>query len=133
MSTFRQYLLKESYVALVVNSQTRAMLQDKFPPKYKDFIGHHITIKFGVPADTTLPSQQYDTTVVGYADDGKGIEALVVSVNGDTRRPDGRTYHITWSIDCSSGYKPVDSNKLIKNGYKEVTPIQITTQLELLK
>ena len=132
--SFSQYLLNEMYIALVLNDQTRAKLRDTFPPKYKEFIGHHVTLKFGVPKDTPLPKHQHTTEVVGYADDGEGIEALVVAVNGKTQRSDGSTYHITWSIDRSKGYKPVDSNKLLSKGYKKLdSAIDITTKVELLK
>jgi hypothetical protein len=42
-------------------------------------------------------------------------------------RPDGSVYHITWSLQ--NGYKPVDSNKVIKKyGYEYlVEPISIET------
>jgi hypothetical protein len=134
MFTFSQYLLNEMYIALVLDDQTRTKLRDTFPPKYKDFIGHHITLKFGVHKDTPLPRNQHSTEVVGYADDGKGIEALVVSLDGKTQRSDGSTYHITWSLDRSKGYKPVDSNKLLTGGFKKLdNPINITVKTELLK
>jgi hypothetical protein len=35
---------------------------------------------------------------VGEADDGAGVQALVVRIGGTTERPDGAIYHITWSL-----------------------------------
>lgn len=121
------------YIALVLDDQTRKTLKDVFPPKYRDFIGHHVTLKFGVSPDVSLPKQQ-NVEVIGYADDEQGLEALVVSVNGKTQRSDGSTYHITWSLDRSQGYKPVDSNKLVTKGYKKLDhPISVKQKVELLK
>jgi len=125
--------LFEMYTALVLDKKSRRELQKQFPPKYPDFIGHHVTLKFGVPKDTPKPSQPKTVQVVGRADDGKGVEALVVAVNGKTKRPDGSTYHVTWSIDKSAGRKPVDSNKILKNGFDKVEPIPIKISPELLQ
>lgn len=125
--------LFEMYTALVLDKKSRQELQKKFPPKYPDFIGHHITLKFGVPKDTKKPSQPKTIEVVGHKDDGKGVEALVVAVNGKTQRPDGSTYHITWSIDRSAGRKPVDSNKVLKGGFDKVEPTPIKISPEILK
>ena len=36
--------------------------------------------------------------MVGRADDGSSLECLVVELDGITDRPDGSTYHITWSL-----------------------------------
>ena len=125
--------LFEMYTALVLDKKSRRELAQRFPPKYPDFIGHHVTLKFGVPKDTPKPSQPKKTEVVGYVDDGKGVEALVVAVNGKTERPDGSTYHITWSIDRSAGRKPVDSNKVIKGGFDKIDPIPIKITPDVLK
>jgi hypothetical protein len=107
-------LLREAYTAYVLDEQSRAALAKQFPPKYPEFVGHHVTVQFGVPRDTAAPPAA-KIEVVGYADSGDGLEALVVSVNGSTTRPDGKVYHITWSLDRSK-YKPVDSNALVMRG-----------------
>ena len=120
----------ESYTAYVLDDASRELLAKRFPPKYPEFIGHHVTVQFGVPAETTPPAEA-DLKVVGYKDSGDGLEALVVSVNGSTDRPDGSVYHITWSLDRSK-YKPVDSNKLLAGAVKytliRTVPIQVTPQ-----
>ena len=122
------------YIAYVLDEPSRQLLAGKFPPQNPDWIGHHITWQFGVKRDPNLTTgviQPVD--VVGYCN-ADGIEALVVSIRGSTARPDGRTLHITWSIDRSKGIKPVDSNKVIsERGYVKLDPIAISTTLEFLK
>ena len=55
-----------------------------------------------------------DATIVGHADDGDSLEAMVVRIDGCTDRPDGSVFHITWSLDKSKGRKPRESNDLLK-------------------
>lgn len=117
----------EAYTAYVLDDTSRELLTKRFPPKYPDFIGHHVTVQFGVPADATPPPAA-SLKVVGYKDSGDGIEALVIAVNGSTTRPDGKVYHITWSLDRDK-YKPVDSNGLLAapNRYTLVKSIPLQT------
>ncbi len=124
--------LFEMYTAYVLDDKSRRELQKRFPPKYPEFLGHHTTVKFGVPVDTPKPHTA-DLSVIGYADDGEGLEALVVEVNGKSIRSDGSIYHITWSLDRSKGRKPVQSNKLVQAGFEKITPIPIKTTPEVLK
>ena len=127
-------ILTEGYIAFELDKKDRSHLLEKFPPKYSDVIGHHITYKFGVSSDTKLPKGSKNIEVVGYADDGDSIEALVVAVNGSTTRPDGKIYHITWSLDREKGRKPVHSNALIeKNGFTRIDPIKISAKPEFFK
>lgn len=115
------------YQAFEVSDQSRSHLASIFPPKFPEFIGHHITYKMGVKSDQPLPEAS-TFKVVGYACDPLGIEALVVEVDGTTVRPDGKTFHITWSLDRDAGFKPVKSNDLIASrGYEKISsPINIT-------
>ena len=126
-------ILREGYNAFVLDEQTRRKLAQTFPPKYPDFVGHHVTVQFGVPKDPSLPyGDVADIEVVGYAEDD-GIEALVVKVNGELKRPDGKPYHITWSLDRARGRKPVDSNAVIaQKGFTKVKPIVIPAVLKFL-
>jgi hypothetical protein len=126
-------LLHEGYNAYVLDEQSRNLLAKRFPPKYPEWIGHHVTVDFGVPKDPALPyGDVADIEVVGYAEDD-GIEAFVVAVNGEIKRPDGKTYHITWSLDRTKGRKPVDSNNVIAaRGFTKVTPIVAHATLQYL-
>ena len=120
----------KGYVSLVLDNKSKNMLKSIFPPKYPDFIGHHITVAFGVDESYIENiNQSNEVSVVGYADDGESLEALVVEVDGTHMRPDGKIYHITWSLDRSKGRKPVHSNDVIKDHkFNEVdNPISINT------
>ena len=83
-----------------------------FKPKYPDVIANHITHQYPASLEDYLPYIG-SFKVVGISDDGKGLEALVISLDGKTKRPDKEVYHITWSIDKGSGYKPSDSIAVI--------------------
>lgn len=120
------------YTGYKLTEKSRDMLKILFPPKYPEFVGHHITEKFGVKDPNQTPPTPNSVWVVGHADDGKGIEALLVSIDGSTKRPSGGLYHITWSLDRSKGYKPVDSNKIISNA-EPVSPRQIDVTAEFFR
>jgi len=121
------------YIAYVLTEASKNELLERFPPKYSKVVAHHVTIQFGVP-EGTEPPEMADLRVIGEADSGDGLQALVVSVNGSYRREDGSTYHITWSLEPDK-YKPVDSNKLVNNyekRWKVVLPVDIETVPEVL-
>jgi hypothetical protein len=120
------------YTAYVLTDEARAELEEKYPPAYPNFIGHHVTVDFGVPADAEIP-EPAEVKVIGSVDSGDGLQALVVSVNGERTRPDGGEYHITWSLDPEK-YSPKDSNELLKNTYRYTMSLSrmIETTPELL-
>lgn len=108
-----------AYEAYVLTNESREALAKVFPPKHPVFVGHHVTRRFGVPRTPNVPYGQQTTgwfEVIGYAEDD-GIEALVVSVMGREARPDGKRYHVTWSLDPAKGRKPVHSNDVIAKGF----------------
>jgi hypothetical protein len=90
----------------------RAVLLEQFPPVWPDIYAHHVTC--GWCEDVSLHDVETGH-IVGVVDDGKGLQALVVEINGTVHRPDGNLFHITWSLDKSRGRKPVDSNNVLKN------------------
>lgn len=119
------------YTAYVLSEESREELLEKYPPKYQKVIARHVTVKFGVP-EGTEPPEDADIKVVGYADSGDGIEALVVSVNGTTQRGNGKYFHVTWSLNPDT-HKPVDSNELIGyNNYTLVLPTFIDSLATVL-
>lgn len=121
---------RHGYLAFEVPMASRLALMKLFPPKYDDFIGHHITEQFGVPPST--PERTAKVKVVGYVEED-GLEALVVEVDGELHRPDGKTYHITWSLDYSKGKKPVMSNALIQQGFEVVPVYQFSAPLKFFQ
>ncbi len=101
-----------------------------FPPAYPVVIAHHVTLAYGVEADFPLPVETRGE-VVGIADHD-GVQALVVAISGTTDRPDGSTYHITWSLDRARGRKPVDSNRVIREyGFRTVPPVILALEPKL--
>lgn len=75
----------------------RELLLRRFPPKYEKVVADHVTLRVGATPDTPLPHKP-QAKVVGRADDSSSLECLVVELDGVTDRPDGSTYHITWSL-----------------------------------
>lgn len=74
----------------------RIELLEMFPPTYPKAIAHHVTLSSGL--DELSVPEATRGTIVGRIDDGAGVEALIVEIDGSTHRPDGGTYHITWSL-----------------------------------
>jgi hypothetical protein len=95
----------------LLHPEDRNRLLAVFLPAYPEVVAHHVTLRSGVPQDFPLPTET-EGYVVGAADDGAGVQALVVEIGGTTRRPDGSTYHITWSL--GSGRRPAESNDVIR-------------------
>ena len=89
----------------------RDRLLERFPPKYERAIAHHVTLQAGASEGTPLP-REVGAEVVGRADDGESLECLVVEIDGTTDRPDGSTYHITWSL--GPGRKAKESNDVLR-------------------
>jgi hypothetical protein len=100
----------------------RTRLLAQFPPTYPNVVADHVT--FAGPQGAVLPA--IDTVrVVGRADDGNGVQALVVEINGTTARPDGSTYHMTWSL--AEGRKAQESNDVLRSrGWQQVEPTPIS-------
>jgi hypothetical protein len=93
---------------LLDEAQRRALLA-RFAPAYPIVVAHHVTLKFG-DRDAVAPGE-VTAEVVGLADDGAGVQALVVAIEGSTARPDGGTFHITWSL--ADGREARESNAVI--------------------
>jgi hypothetical protein len=89
----------------------RERLLERFPPKYERAVADHVTLKSGASEDTPLP-REVSAEIVGRADDGESLECLVVAIDGTTDRPDGSTYHITWSL--GPGRKAKESNDVLR-------------------
>jgi hypothetical protein len=88
----------------------RDVLLRRFKPSYPRTVADHVTLKPFVAPDAALPGET-GGRIVGRSDDGRGVEALVVEIDGSARRPDGGTYHITWSL--AKGRRARESNDVI--------------------
>jgi hypothetical protein len=93
-----------------LDREQRHALIGRFPPKNAFTVADHVTLRAQVAADTALPPR-CRAEIVGRADDGKGVEAMVVAIDGSSERPDGGTYHITWSL--GPGRRAQESNDVI--------------------
>jgi hypothetical protein len=90
----------------------RELLLRRFPPKYEKVIADHVTLRVGATPDTRLPPTPV-AQVIGRADDGSSLECLVVELDGTTDRPDGSTFHITWSLGAHR--KARESNDVLRD------------------
>ena len=120
--------------AFVVAPVDRDKLAERFPPKFPELIGHHVTFRFGVRPDPDISyGAHVPVMLIGYSCNDDGLEAFTVSVNGSTHRPDGKIFHLTWSLDRSKGFKPVDSGALVQGKSHPIDPpIQLITTLQHL-
>ena len=100
-------------IGWAVDEGEREALLSRFPPRYPDAVAHHVTLQAKVARNTPVPPP-VTCEIVGEADDGAGVQALVVRIDGTTDRPDGSTFHITWSLDKGRGRRAVQSNDVIR-------------------
>lgn len=102
-------------------SEREQLLKDH-PPRYKQAVADHVTLEVG---GKELPGE-VKAAIVGRTDDEQGVEAMVVTIDGSVDRPDGSTFHITWSL--ADGRKARESNDVLKErGWSELDhPIPVT-------
>ena len=105
----------------------RDALLQRFPPRYDKVIADHVTLRTGARPSTPLPRKP-EARVVGRADDGNSLECLVVELDGTTDRPDGSTYHITWSL--GPGRTARESNDVLRDRGWEYLPAPIPVELD---
>ena len=107
------------YTGWLVDPAARDTLLARFPPRYPRVIAHHVTQTFG-DRDAQAP-EATTAEIVGEADDGLGVQALVVAIGGSPARLDGGTYHVTWSL--AEGRVAWESNAVIAaSGWTAVMP-----------
>ena len=100
----------DSVIGWKLDREQRKELLQQFPPKYRNVVADHVTLAAKARKDAPLP-QETEGEIVGRADDGRGVEAMVVAIGGTTHRPDGSTYHITWSLE--DGRRAKESNDVL--------------------
>lgn len=104
--------------------ESRNALLAVHPPRYPRVIADHVTLT--VSSSCPLPPPQSDVRIVGRSDDGKGVEAMVVAIDGSTRRPDGMVWHITWSLGETRTAR--ESNAIIADlGWTPLEPAEVET------
>lgn len=100
-----------SVIGWKLDRAQRENLLARFPPRYVEAVADHVTLEVNAQAKPLPPD--VDAAIVGRADDGEGVEAMVVALDGSTDRPDGSTFHITWSL--GDGRRAKESNHVIRN------------------
>jgi hypothetical protein len=104
-----------------LDTSSRATLLERHPPSYPRVVADHVTFKSGDEVrDSEIPDPVANAEIVGRADDGEGVEAYVVAIGGDPARPDGGTWHITWSL--GQGREARESNDVLARGWEAVDP-----------
>ena len=100
----------ESTIGWKLDRAQRRELVQQFPPKFRNLVADHVTLQSGAAEDAPLP-RETEGEIIGRADDGRGVEAMVVRIGGTADRPDGSTYHITWSLE--DGREAKESNDVL--------------------
>lgn len=107
-------------------SDERERLLERFPPQYDNVVADHVTLNAGAGPQTPLP-RQVAAEVIGRADDKRSLECLVVRIDDTCHRPDGSTYHITWSLGPAR--KAKESNDVLRDqGWEHIdkpVPIEL--------
>jgi hypothetical protein len=98
-------------IGWLLDQRDRETLLAHFTPAWPDMIAHHVTL--ASKSTDPLPIETAGQ-VVGQVNDGEGLQALVVAIGGTTDRPDGSTYHITWSLDKARGREAKQSNDVLR-------------------
>lgn len=115
--------MEERTIGWLLDEADRAALLARFPPAWPDVIAHHVTLQSAT--EQPLPTET-SGEIVGEVDDGKGLQALVIAISGTTDRPDGSTYHVTWSLDKARGREAGQSNEVLaERGWHAVDPIPV--------
>lgn len=115
-----------SVIGWSVDRQARRDLLERFPTAYAVPVADHVTLRNRATDDEDMPPP-VTCQIIGRADDGEGVEAMVVEIDGATDRPGGGTFHITWSLDRAKGRRAGESNDVIdKLGWTPFsTPIDV--------
>lgn len=85
------------YTAYLLTDESRRRLMARFPPSYALVKADHITHRHPSPDFADLHWADR-IEVIGVVDDKTGLQALLARIDGETDRPDGNYYHITWSL-----------------------------------
>jgi hypothetical protein len=116
-----------SVVGWKLDRGEREQLLRRFPPRYPDVIADHVTLQ--TEAENEPLPNSVRSAIVGRADDGDSLECMVVTIDGTTDRPDGSTFHITWSLDKLKGRQARESNDVLQERgwarFDEAMPIDL--------
>lgn len=110
-----------------LDREQRKELLQQFPPQFTNVIADHVTLKPRSSPNAPLPEETLGE-IVGRTSDNKGVEAMVVRIDGTTDRPGGGTYHITWSL--GDGRRAKESNDVLAAQGWEPIELPMPVKLE---
>ena len=115
-----------SVIGWLLAEDDRARLLQQFRPKFEKTVAHHVTLQTN--AEREPEPREVKAAIVGRTDDDEGVEAMVVAIDGSTDRPDGSTYHITWSLGPNRRAR--ESNDVLRErGWQELDhPIPVSLE-----
>jgi len=99
-------------VAADIPRDIRQSLLAQFKPIFSTVFVRTVTLAYGVTADYEVP-EEWCEFAVHARHLGLDHEALLVSVNGEKLRPDGRLFHITLSTE---NLPPVEAGNISPSG-----------------
>ena len=99
-----------SVIGWKLDRAEREALLERFPPRYDRPVADHVTLE--TEAEQKPLPAEVRAEIVGRADDGEGVEAMVAAIDGTPDRPDGSTFHITWSL--GPGRRAKESNDVLR-------------------
>ena len=115
-----------SVIGWKLDREQRSELLGRFPARYPQAVADHVTLQ--TEAEEEPLPDPVDAAIVGLTDDRRGVQAMVVTIDGSTDRPDGSTYHITWSL--SPGRRARESNDVLRDKgwerFDEPIPVKLT-------
>jgi hypothetical protein len=88
---------RRQVIGWLVPADEKARLLEQIAPRYERTVADHVTLRSGVGEDVQPPDAAA-ACIIGEANDGKGVQALVVEIDGSSIRPGGGRFHITWSL-----------------------------------
>jgi hypothetical protein len=109
-SAYEQASPGNSVLGWKLDRDQRKELLQQFPPRYGNVVADHVTLRPRTSSQAALPEETHGE-IVGRVDDGQGVEAMIVRIGGSSDRPDGSTYHITWSL--ADGRRAKESNEVL--------------------
>lgn len=88
----------QPYAAFILDQESQQQLTRAFAPKFPCVRANHITIAHDT-VDPAVLFKPKSIRVVGYACDNQGIEAVLVEIDGQQFKADGKPWHATISFD----------------------------------
>lgn len=113
-----------SAMGWIITEDDLQILKTTYPPRYAPLVAPHCTLKLGVSRGSRLPPSRKGV-IFGRIDNLDGVEVLLLRIDGETIRPDGAIFHITWSL--GPGRRPKDSHEAIRT----TTPLLSETPIEV--